>query len=151
MRRSQFIKLELSSAVVSDWEEFDDSATSESSDVPDNEGDQEVDFLTAVAAEAAASMGSVSDSMDGSSSSITTPGSIGERLARKQRTADKGMTDLEKRKARRKEYFDQTTERNDAPFFAGLLAAFILPPLAILIYASSSGYLDSLASGWMGR
>lgn len=147
MRRTAFIKLEITAAVLSEWQDLE-SATS-ASDTSDNEGEQEMDLLTAVAAEAAASMGSVSGSIDISPS--TTPGTIGERLARKQSASNKGMNDLEKRKARRKEYFEQTTDRNDAPFFAGLLAAFVLPPLAILIYASQSGYLDSLAAGVMGR
>ena len=43
---------------------------------------------------------------------------------------------------------DQASQRNDIPFFAGLFALFVLPALGILLAASSSGYLDSLADGW---
>ncbi|KAL4458877.1 hypothetical protein ABPG75_013742 [Micractinium tetrahymenae] len=54
------------------------------------------------------------------------------------------LTDLERRQRRRKDYFEQASQRNDAPFFATMAAAFVVPPALILGIAWASGYLDSL-------
>ncbi|KAL4535207.1 hypothetical protein Ndes2437A_g05937 [Nannochloris sp. 'desiccata'] len=162
MRRAPFIMLELSVAPLKEWvDEKEDSGlpsplnsyTSESdAEAPPAAG--EPDLLSAVAAEAEAAAGNSSslDSIDLPGSSTTAaPGTIGERLQRNYKKSNSGMTDLEKRVSKRKEYFEQTSTRNDTPFFLGVLAAFLLPALIILGIASTSGYLDSLAAGWAGR
>lgn len=56
------------------------------------------------------------------------------------------MTDVQKRIQKRKEYLSVVSERNDAPFFAMLAAAFLLPAAVILGIAFSTGYLDQLYS-----
>ncbi|PRW59574.1 hypothetical protein C2E21_1826 [Chlorella sorokiniana] len=53
-------------------------------------------------------------------------------------------SDLERRKRRRKEYFDQQSGRNDVPFFAGVVTLIALPPAVLLIWAISSGYLEEI-------
>jgi hypothetical protein len=76
--------------------------------------------------------------------------SIGRRLEESYRAANASsgqMSDSEKRVARRKERMEQVKERNDVPFFAGLLVAFLAPAAAILWAAFSSGYLDQLLQG----
>ncbi len=166
MRRAPFIMLELSSGPLKEWVEEKqgsglpsplNSYTSESDADPEEEKD---DLLSAVAAQAAATAASSlssSDSMDldgNTTSSGTSSGgtsTIGDRLQRNYNKSNSGMTDLEKRVNRRKEYFDQTSTRNDTPFFLGVLAAFLLPAVIILGIASSSGYLDALEAGWVGR
>jgi hypothetical protein len=162
MRRAPFIVIELSSAPLKEWiDEKEDSGlpspltsyTSES-DTEAPSAASEPDLLSAVAAEAFAA-GNLSsldgDDLPGSRSTTAAAGTIGERLQRNYKKSNSGMTDLEKRVSKRKEYFEQTSTRNDTPFFLGVLAAFLLPALIILGIASTSGYLDSLAAGWAGR
>jgi len=164
MRRASFIMLELSRVPLKEWlDEKEDSGLPSSLASYTSESDAEAppparepDLLSAVAAEAAtASSGNLSssDSIDlpGSSRTAAAAGTIGERLQRNYKKSNSGMTDLEKRVSKRKEYFEQTKTRNDTPFFLGVLAAFLLPALIILGVASASGYLDSLAAGWAGR
>jgi hypothetical protein len=71
-------------------------------------------------------------------------GTIGERLQRRAATP----TALQRRIARRKEYMSKVNERNDTPFFLGLLALFVLPSLVILSIVSMNGYLDYLNQTW---
>lgn len=71
-------------------------------------------------------------------------GTIGERLQRRASTP----TALQRRIARRQEYMSKVNERNDAPFFLGLLALFVLPALLILSIVSMNGYLDYLSQTW---
>ena len=94
------------------------------------------------------------DNNDAATRSTTTgtttppPKTIGQRLELRYKQADAGLTDLERRQARRKAYFKQSSGRNDAPFFTAVFAAFILPAAVILGVAASTGYLDTLAAGW---
>lgn len=53
---------------------------------------------------------------------------------------------MEDRIAARKGRLSEVGERDDSVFFASVAAAFFLPPLVILVWAFSSGYLDTLAS-----
>lgn len=92
----------------------------------------EADFLGRIASEGAAP-----------------PGTIAERLAAQYaaRQAEDGrLTALERRIKARQAYMEEADARDDAPFFAALAAAFLLPALVILGVAASSGYLDKLAS-----
>jgi len=78
--------------------------------------------------------GSVTSSMDGSSSSSTE--SIGDRLQRQyqaSQAAGRSPTAVEQRQQRRQEYMDQSDQRDDRPLLLGLFAAFLLPPLIILL------------------
>lgn len=153
MRRAPFIMLELSLTPLREWQDDNEGAvyTSESDSNESETVGEEQDLLSAVAAEAAANLSPISslDSMDLPGS--TAPGTIGERLQRNYNKSNTGMTDVERRVEKRKEYFEQSSNRNDAPFFAAVLAAFLLPAFIILGIASSSGYLDALAAGWAGR
>ncbi len=158
MRRAPYILFELSTTPLKEWVEetqgsgFPSALNSYSSasdtDEPIIPPVDEPDLLSAVAAEALSSSSSL-DSVDLPISAA--PGSIGERLQRNYKKSNSGMTDLEKRQSKRKEYFAQTGKRNDTTFFLGVLAAFLLPAVIILGIASSSGYLDALESGWAGR
>ncbi|KAL4423193.1 hypothetical protein ABPG77_000326 [Micractinium sp. CCAP 211/92] len=148
-------------------EAVDDAAASGASvDVPD-------DLLTAIvqAAEAERSGSSFDEasSLPLASASPTTSGSsvetaaspasegrpltVAERLQAEYAARQAGeegaapqrqLTDLERRQRRRKEYFEQAGQRNDAPFFATVAAFFVVPPALILGIAWASGYLDTL-------
>lgn len=146
MRRAPYIALELSAEPLPLWDQPPQDGAA-LGDPSASSSDAESELLVALAADASASASSM-NSMDGGSGS---EGTIGERLERRQKQAAGGMTDLERRQRRRKEYFEQSSGRNDAPFFAAVAAAFLLPAVVILGVAASTGYLDSLASGWAGR
>jgi hypothetical protein len=51
----------------------------------------------------------------------------------------------QERIAARKGYLQVVGQRNDGPFLAAMLAAFILPAVIILAVAFGTGYIDSLA------
>lgn len=139
MRRADYLVLELSVEPLREWEEAVrsvDASMSESGaeSSPEDEWRGEAD--ASMAEDEGARVG------DG----LT----VKERLQLEyEREAASGRKSaMQQRMERRKEYFEQATERNDGPFFAGLLALFVLPALAILVAASASGYLDDLAAGW---
>ena len=77
---------------------------------------------------------------------------MAERLAtayeQNEKTAFQEQSLHARRIKRRQDYLEAESNRNDTPLILGLLAAFILPSLCILIYAFSSGYLDRLASNY---
>ena len=151
MRRADYMLLEVTVEPVIQAGNY------EVTDAPDAEkesgSDQEIqsdgfdrenyDLLSAIA-------NSIEATPEEGSESQRRPGTIGERLQQKydESSATPGMTALERRMARRKKYMAQVSERNDSPFFAWLLAAFVLPALCILAVAASTGYLDSLSRGW---
>lgn len=43
---------------------------------------------------------------------------------------------------------NDVSERNDVPFFSAVAIAFLLVPAAVLTWAISSGYIDTLARGY---
>lgn len=91
-----------------------------------------------------------SNENDGGAISPTSSGSglsIADKLEQQYDSSNRTMTAYERRMVARKERMEQVSTRNDAPFFAGLLALFLVPALGILWYASASGYLDALAAG----
>ena len=60
------------------------------------------------------------------------------------RTQRRQKSRVQERMDARKEALSQVGERDDSKFFAVVAAAFFLPPLLILAWAISSGYLDTL-------
>ena len=168
MRRLDFIKFEFSSAPLvttpTTEEEEEVSVSVSAQGAVEVVEEEETDLLSAIAVEAAAAAAASSSSNSSShedghlstrttttTTTTTTTETIGERLERNYRKDNAGLTDLERRVAKRKEYFEQSSERNDSLFFAGVFAAFFLPALTILGVAVYTGYLDTLAEGWAAR
>lgn len=55
-----------------------------------------------------------------------------------------GVSDVQKRIARRKSYLEEVEKRNDSGLGLLLIGAFLGPALIILAIAAGSGYLDDL-------
>ncbi|PNW71897.1 hypothetical protein CHLRE_16g668600v5 [Chlamydomonas reinhardtii] len=82
-------------------------------------------------------LGTVSDSEE----------TIGDKLALKYQEQQRirvAVNQVQKRIDRRKEYMAIDDQRDDTGLLLGLAAAFLIPPLIILIIAFASGYLDQI-------
>ncbi|KAG2451180.1 hypothetical protein HYH02_003787 [Chlamydomonas schloesseri] len=82
-------------------------------------------------------LGTVSDSEE----------TIGDKLSAKyqeQQRLKKQINQVQKRIDRRKEYMAIDDQRDDTGLLLGLAAAFLIPPLVILVIAFSTGYLDQI-------
>lgn len=72
---------------------------------------------------------------------------MGEKLAAKYEAAQRAqmtVNQVQQRIDRRKAYMEIDDQRDDTKLLLGLAAAFLLPPLVILVIAYFNGYLDSL-------
>eukprot|EP00892_Ulva_mutabilis_P010183 jgi/Ulvmu1/7537/UM037_0081.1 len=74
------------------------------------------------------------------------PESVASKLERKYQRLKTEKTRSTERIQARKAALTTVKERNDAPFFLTVLAVCLAPPVLILIWAFSSGYLDRLSS-----
>lgn len=151
-RRGDFISLVVSREPVQDLVTV--TTISESSVDSDNDAAPMASTLQLI--DDLASSGSESDSSFSSEAfNNNRPSTIAEKLEAEYRIANdpagRPMSDVDKRIARRKERMEIVKERNDLPFFAGLMVAFLAPALAILWAASASGYLDQLVTGSVSR
>jgi len=151
MRSGDFILLELSAEPLPEWS-GGSLASSSSQDVTSSDSEEE-DLLSAIASATAQSSIRSEEDQDTPFSGSNGDGglTVRERLQREYTPSSAttaAAAAVQQRVKRRKEYMNQVSERNDTPFFAGLLALFLLPALGILAVASSSGYLDALAAGW---
>ncbi|KAG2435849.1 hypothetical protein HXX76_007044 [Chlamydomonas incerta] len=82
-------------------------------------------------------LGTVSDSEE----------TIADKLAAKYQEQQRmrvAVNQVQKRIDRRKEYMAIDDQRDDTGLLLGLAAAFLIPPLIILIIAFSTGYLDQI-------
>lgn len=149
MRRADYILLEVTREPVAqgnyDATDAQDSNTDSNSDQNERyngSNTDNYDFLSAIAS----SIESDEEGLESQRRSRT----IGERLQKQyeESSIKPATTALERRISRRKDYMTQVTKRNDVPFFAWLLAAFLLPALCILAVAASSGYLEALSQQW---
>lgn len=77
------------------------------------------------------------------------PRTIGEQLEEQLKSESKGVSDVQKRMQRRRDYMAEVSQRNDSNLAVILFSAFLLPAITILTIAYFSGYLDTLYSNTM--